>query len=216
MNPQAVHSHTWIKVGSISGISSIVLFAILVAATLPSYLEVFLVAYFGICFSLCGFGIHHLISLSKQSVLSQIASIFILISGLLFSLMLIIQLTFRGYLNDRYEEAIDDTSVETLNLIVRTIDPIQLSIQICNDFFVASALILFAIAMYRNTHFEKIWSISAMLIGIVLIGVKCYSFPYTPEEAGLPGVLGPIIALWFLLISIKCLISVTKLKKMSG
>ena len=198
-------SKQWIKTGATAGIIANLIFPLLICIPLPSFLEIFFVAVFGICFSLSGFAIHHLIKHEVQTIYTQIAALFIFVSGLLFNLMLVIQLTFKGYLNHYHSQITEPAETELLNLITKAVDPIQLAMQISNDFFIAGAMLLLAAAMYRHRFFGKIWSISAGVIAVSLIVVKCYAFPFAPQEIGIPYILGPLISLWFLAVCIQVL-----------
>lgn len=198
-------SKQWVVVSAVAGIIANLLFPILLFVSLPAYLEILFVAFFGICFSLCGFGIHHCLKHERPSVYSQIAALFVFVSGFLFNLMLVVQLTFKGYLDFFNSQATTSSEKDVLGLIAKTVDPIQLAMQISNDFFIATAMILFAIVMYRHSNFGKLWSIIGGVVAVMLIIVKCYAFPFTPEEVGIPYVLGPLISIWFLAVCIQCL-----------
>ncbi len=198
-------SNQWVLLGSISGIIANLLFLLLIFTTLPDYLEVFFASMFGIFYSLIGFGIHHFLKQGNATIFTQIAAIFMLISGLLFNMMLMIQLTFKGYLEIFRNEISKPEETELLNWITKTVDPIHLGIQFSNDFFTACAMILFSIVMFRHRFFGKVWSISGGIIAVALVIVKCYSFPMTPGEVGIPYILGPLISLWFLTACIQCL-----------
>lgn len=199
-------SNQWVLFGATSGIIANALFPILIFVPLPGFLEVFFAAMFGVCYSLLGIGIHHFLKQDQPTIFSQIAAVFILISGLLFNIMLMIQMTFKGYLNIFRGQVQTEEEIALLNWITKTVDPVHLGIQFSNDFFTASAMILLSIVMFRHYAFGKIWSFLGGAIAVALVVVKCYSFPMTPGEVGIPYVLGPLISLWFLAVCIKCLL----------
>ena len=92
-----------------------------------------------------------------------------------------------------------------LNWITKTVDPIHLSMQLSNDFFCGLAMLLFSYLMYSHSFFGKLWAVSGVVIALSLLIIKCYAFPFTPQEIGIPYVLGPAIALWFTAVCIQCL-----------
>jgi len=180
------------------------LFPILLLVSLPSPIEAFLAGIFGILFSLTGFALHHLMKYDKPTILTQIGALFIFIAGFLFNLMLMVQLTFKGYLENFYLKA-KTTNVEILDWITKTVDPIHLGMQFSNDFFTAIAMILFSVVMIKNRFFGKIWGLIGILIGVLLLIVKCYTFPLTTQNINTVLILGPLIAIWFTVICIQCL-----------
>lgn len=205
MNTSIILSKQWVLTGSIAGILSFILFPILLFIDLPSYLQIAFAILYGILFSFSGFAVHHLLKHKKPTILTQIAALFIFISGFLFNLMLTIQLTFRGYLAHYEKSTSTQEESELLDWIGKTVDPIHLAMQVSNDFFTGIAMILFSIVMYSHTYFGKAWAIAGTLIAVLLLGVKCWAFPMTPYELGFPFVLGPLLALWFLSVNIQCL-----------
>ena len=205
MNSQVSLSNQWVLIGTGAGIIANVLFPVLIFVPLPSYLEVFGAAMFGICYSLIGFGVHHFLKVHKPNLLSQIAALFILISGILFNVMLMVQLTFKGYLEIFYNQVQTKNETDLLDWITKTVDPIHLGLQFSNDFFTACAMILLGLVMFSHRSFGKIWSMTGISIAITLVVVKCYSFPMTPGEKGIPYFLGPLISIWFLAVCIQCL-----------
>ncbi|WP_422106816.1 helix-turn-helix domain-containing protein [Winogradskyella sp.] len=198
-------SYQWIKIGSFAGIISNLIFLLLIIVKLPIYLNFLFASLFGISFSLTGIAIHKLISLNKESILTKIAAIFIFVVGIMYMVMFNAQLTFNGYLEVYQSEVSKLDNIEFLNTLIKTIDSLQLSLQFSIDVLTALAMLLFASVMFKSKFFGKIWSISAVMIALALIGIKCYSFPQTPSEVGIPYVLGPSIALWFLITCIQCL-----------
>ena len=204
MKVEMILSRQWILVGAISGILANLLFPLLILVSLPDYLSIFLAELFGLLYSLTGFAIHHLMKYDRPSILTQIGALFIFVAGIIFNGMLAIQLTFKGYLH-HYQSQAEEQDIDLLNWIAKTVDPVHLGLQLSNDFFVAIAMLLFAIEMFNHRFFGKIWSLSGTLIALLLLGVKCYAFPFTPYELGFPYIFGPLVAGWFLGVCIQCL-----------
>jgi len=213
MNESKSLSIQWISTGAITGILSFILFPVLLISELPDYLTIPLVIMYGILFSLSGFAVHHLMKYHRATILTQLGALFVFISGFLFNLMLTVQQTFRGYLAHFREQVITEEETELLNWIMKTVDPVHLGMQVSNDFFTGSAMILFSVAMYRHPYFGKTWAISGTGIAVLLIAVKCWAFPMTPYELGFPFILGPMLAVWFLGVNIQCLRKRNQLKE---
>jgi len=198
-------SKQWVVIGAIAGIVANLLFPILLFVSISPAIEIFFVGMFGICFSISGFSIHHLLKYEKATILTQIAALFVFVSGFLFNLMLVVQQVFKGYLKHFNSQVITSQETEVLSWIEKAVDPIHLSMQLSNDFFCAIAMLLFGVVMYRHTLFGKLWGITGIIIAISLLVIKCYAFPFMPEEVGIPYVIGPIIAIWFLAVCVQCL-----------
>ena len=195
----------WVRLGSFSGILSTVLFLILILVELPPYLEFLLAGLFGISFSLLGFGIHHVLRLEKESVASLLGALFVFVAGVLFNLMLMMQLTFKGHLELNRKEILTLNNTQVVDQLINLTDSLQLGIQFSIDLFTACSLLFFSLPMRKHAFFGKFWGISGMLIAVSLIVVKCISFPLTPGELGIPYILGPMISLWFLAVCVQSL-----------
>lgn len=195
----------WVQLGSISGILSTVLFLILILVDLPIYLEFLFAGLFGISFSLLGFGVHHVLRLEKESVASLLGGLFVFVAGVLFNLMLMMQLTFKGHLELNRKEILALNNTQVVDQLINLTDSLQLGIQFSIDLFTACAILLFSLPMRKHALFGKAWGMSGILIAVSLVVVKCISFPLTPAELGIPYILGPLISLWFLAVCIKSL-----------
>ncbi len=200
----------WIKIGAFGGILANILYPVLLTVALPGPLEIFLAGLFGILISVSGFAVHYTLSRVQASAWTQLAALFVFAGGVILNLMLVVQLNFVGVLSHYQGQTKEKTALEILNWIGRTVDPIHLAMDVSWDFFLSLATIIFAIAMYRNALFGKLWSLTGGLAGAILLGVKCYYFPFTPYDMGLPYVFGPLVSLWYLAVCIQCL---TKLPK---
>lgn len=195
----------WIQFGSFSGIASTMLFLILILVDLPINLEFLFAGLFGILFTVVGFGIHHVLRVEKEGVASQLGALFVFVVGLLFNLMLMMQLTFKGQLEMNRSKILALMDTEVFDQWVNLTDSLQLGIQFSIDLFTASAMLLFSLPMWKHTAFGKPWALSGAIIAVSLVVVKCISFPLTPGELGIPYVLGPLISLWFLAVCVQSL-----------
>lgn len=205
MENQADLSRQWITTGAVAGILSNVLFVLLIAVPMPDALEIFVVGLFGLGFSLCGFAIHHTLKYEKPGILSQMGALFIFVSGFLFNLMLVVQQVFRGYMTHFLAQDISTRESEMLTWIRKAVDPIHLSMQLSNDFFYGTAMLLFSVVMYRHSAFGSVWAITGAGIAVSLWVIKCYASPFTPQEIGIPFIVGPLVALWFTAVCVQCL-----------
>ncbi|MEM8509233.1 MAG: hypothetical protein AAF717_15480 [Bacteroidota bacterium] len=193
----------WIRFGSFSGIVSTLLFLVLILVDLPISMEFLFAGLFGISYAPIGFGIHHMIKLESETVTSRLAALFLFVAGILFNVMLMMQLTFKGQLEIYQDEILALTDAQLFEQWITITDTLQLGIQFSIDLLTACALLLFCLSLYRHRSFGKLWAISGAFIAVSLVVVKCISFPLTPGELGIPYILGPLVVLWFLVVCIQ-------------
>ena len=205
MDISAERSKKWVVLGATSGVVANLLFPVMLLVPLPNYLELFLAGAFGVLFSLMGFGVHHLMAYHNRSAFTEAGAYFIFAGGLVFNLMLMIQLTLRGNLKllRQRMEGVNETA--SLDIIGEVVDLVHLGIQLSTDFFTAFGMILFSVAMLNHPLFGKRWGVPGLVLGVTLLVTKAYAFPLTPGEVGIPYVFGPLIAGWFLLVCLHCL-----------
>ncbi|MEO0571182.1 MAG: hypothetical protein AAF039_05705 [Bacteroidota bacterium] len=193
----------WIRLGSYSGIASTVLFLLLILVDMPMYLQFLFAGLFGISYALLGFGIDHAIRLEKETITSRLGALFVFVAGILFNVMLMMQLTFKGQLEMYQNEILELTHKELFDPWIGLMDTFQLGIQFSIDLLTACAMLFFSIDMFKHRFFGRPWAISGAIIAVSLVVIKCISFPLTPGELGIPYVLGPMISLWFLAVCIQ-------------
>ena len=196
-------SKQWIQVGCLSGILSTLLFLVLILVDLPLYLEFLFAGLFGVSYALIGFGIHHIVKLERETIASQLGALFVFVAGILFNVMLMMQLTFKGQLELYKDDILALTDAQLFDQWIHLTDTLQLGIQFSIDLLTACGMLLLALALWKHLAFGKPWALSGGIIAVSLVIVKCISFPLTPGELGIPFVLGPLISLWFLAICVK-------------
>ena len=203
MEKKMILSRQWIRVGCLSGIASNILFLLLILIDLPLYLEFLFAGLFGISFALIGFGVHHVIKMKVETVASRLGALFVFVAGILFNVMLMMQLTFKGQLEIYKDDILALTKSELFDQWIHLVDTLQLGIQFSIDLLTAGAMLLLALPMWKHITFGKPWALSGAIIAVSLVVVKCISFPLTPGELGIPFILGPLISLWFLAVCIQ-------------
>ena len=89
--------------------------------------------------------------------------------------------------------------------IWKSLDHIQLGIDLAWDLFIFLGTILFAINMYNHPKFGKIFSLTGVIVSSALILINILSFPIPPAEAKSID-LGPILGLWGLAVTVNILL----------
>ena len=196
MNDDKVIIISWIKLGIISGLLSSIIYPSLIFIPLPAALQVIFIMAWGPLLGLSAVGLYYFLSLHKKSVSSQIAVISQIVAGILVTLMLLIQ----SALMFSRPESIDAPS----KWIWNTINHIQLGIDVAWDLFIFLSTLLFALNMFNHPKFGKIFSLTGIILAILLISFNITTFPTPPAEAESFDV-GPLVGLWGLAVTINIL-----------
>ncbi|MDZ7267666.1 MAG: hypothetical protein ONB48_16405 [candidate division KSB1 bacterium] len=208
MNKENVLTFTWIKLGAIAGVIACVVYAIMAAVDMPRILTVAFAAAFGPLLSLASVGLYHLLKLHQKSVSTQIAAGANVIAGSIVNMMLIVQLAISISMRDYVDKAADAATKSTLELIWKAVDKVQLGLDVSWDVFIGIGTLLFAVNMLKHPRFGKILGGIGALLAVLLLGFNLYTFPIPPANADLID-FGPFVGLWYLIISIQMLRSLT-------
>ncbi len=183
----------WIKLGGVCGLASMIVFAIMVTTSLPDPAAATLAASFGPLFSLTSYGLYRLLSLNRNSVSLQIAAVSNIIAGALVTAMLLVQLAVRA----GGRAGVD-------NLLWTKFRRVDLGLDVAWDVYGVLGTFLFAWNMLQHPRLGRIFG----GIGLVLAGglgvLNLATFPTPPANAGLID-LGPLVALWYVAVSVQML-----------
>lgn len=193
MNNDAVNIKNWIKLGIICGLLVCVLYPSLVFVPMPIVLQAILVMAWGPLLGLSAAGLYYFIALHKKTVTLKIAVISQIIAGVLVTSMLLVQLA----INSSKPELFDASSEWAWN----SISQVHLGLDVSWDVYLFLGTILFAINMFNHPKFGKIFSITGIIISVLLISFNIISFPTPPADAGSVD-MGPFVGLWYLAVAI--------------
>lgn len=199
---------TWIKLGAIAGIIACVIYPLMIAVEMPTQLTVVCAAAFGPLLSLASVGIYHLLKLHQKTVTASIAAGANIIAGSIVNMMLVVQLAISISMRDYMDKAADAAAKSTLELIWKAVDKVQLGLDVSWDVFIGIGTLLFAVNMLTHPRFGKILGGAGALLAVLLLSFNLYSFPIPPANADLID-FGPFVGLWYLIISIQALRSLT-------
>ena len=208
MTKENALSLSWIKLGAISGIVACIIYPLMIAVEMPRLLTVLCAAAFGPLLSLASVGLYHLLKLQQKNAGVQIAAVANIIAGSIVNMMLVVQLAISISLRDYVDHATDAATKSTLELIWKAVDKVQLGLDVSWDVFIALGTLLFAVNMLTHPRFGKILGGIGALLAILLLGFNLYSFPIPPANAELID-FGPFVGLWYLIVSIQTLRSLT-------
>ena len=187
---------SWINTGIICGF--------LVSVIYPSLqfisnllLGVILATSMGILLSLASVGLYYFIQIHNKSITSKIALFSNIIAGAILTQMFLVQLAIRSSKPEILD--ISDKWIWT------TINHIHYGLDVAWDMYIFLGTILFAISIFQHPKLGKIFSITGILISLVMIITNIISFPIPPSEELID--FGPLIGLWYLGITIKITLS---------
>lgn len=134
-----------------------------------------------------------------DSLILQLAGLFAVVAFSFFCLMLVVQQSVRLFLRDYIAEAPDEAARETLRVVARGVNPVQLGIDVTFDIFICLSMVCFALVFSRRLPLGKIVGVSGVALALGLLFLNLATFPRPPADAGLLD-LGPFVALWWLAV----------------
>lgn len=193
------NNHTtlkWINIGIICGF--------LVSFIYPSLqfisnitLGVIIASSMGILLSLASVGLYYFIQIHKKSIAPKIALFSNIIAGAILTQMFLVQLAIKS----SKPEILD----ESVKWVWTTINHIHYGLDVAWDVYLFLGTILFAISIFRHPKLGKIFSLTGILISLLMIITNIISFPIPPERDLID--FGPIVGLWYLGITIRITLS---------
>jgi len=186
----------WINIGIICGFLVSVIYP-LIQFISNLLLGVILAASMGILLSLASVGLYYFIQIHKNSITSKIALCSNILAGLLLTQMFLVQLAIKSSKPEILDES--DKWVWT------TINHIHYGLDVAWDVYIFLGTILFAISIFQHPRLGKIFSVTGILISLVMIITNVITFPIPPSIDLMD--FGPFIGLWYLGITIKIILS---------
>lgn len=197
----------WVLVGGASGVVAAASYIALVATSPPSWLLLALITPYCVGLSLSGLGLGVLMRLHRPSVGAWIASRMLVVGGAIMTLMLIVQQTIVGYMGRYIAGAETETERDMLRAVDRGLGTVHLGMDVAWDIFLLAAAIPFSWHLLRHPRFGVLWGGPGLLLSAALVGVELWAFPVSPYEGGAPYLIGPLLAMWFLAVHVRSLMS---------
>jgi len=169
-------------------------------APLPEKIGLLLAFTFGPFFMMASYGTFHIIRHWKNSIVLQVGVLFNIVGTALVTLMLVVQQTSFAFHEEFKTQDRGSVTDEQLKWIFQEVNAIQLGIDLTWDIFISTGTILFSIAMWGHPVFGKIFSISGIAVGLLLLSFNMAYFPEPPGEAGSID-FGPLTALWYMVLT---------------
>ena len=177
---------------------------------MPLFPTLVLAGSFGCLFCVAAVGLYFFIGLEARTVSLQIGTLFNVVAGAMVTAMLITQMAIRSTVSDLSE--LELAVPELLPQIIRSIHSVQLGLDVVWDIFVCVGTFLVAANMTRHSRLGKGLAFSGMILVAALLILNLTTFPTPPGEAGLID-LGPLLGVWYLLVTIRIGLSLSWVKE---
>lgn len=178
----------WIKIGIVAGLAASVLYPTLILASLPVVLMATGAALLGPAIGIGSLGLHRLVRMRGNSVLSALGALHNVAAGCLFTAMALVQLAVR----------LPATGTGSPAPLVG----VWLGLDVAWDVYIGLGTAFFACAMIRHPRFGWPFFASGVGIAAAMLGLNLGTFPTPPAEAGLVD-LGPLVGLWYLVSTLR-------------
>jgi hypothetical protein len=140
-------------------------------------------------------GLYHVLAESGNLIVLQLAVLFNTLGAAIFTTMLLVQLAIGHQLRSVEQGAMDLASLRT------ALVGVQLGMDVAWDVFISLGTLLFAISMVRDARFGAILGIAGIVIAVALLILNLSTFPTPPAAKNLLD-LGPLLGLWYLVVTI--------------
>jgi hypothetical protein len=194
--------------GSISGLAGVA--AYFGAAFLPAVLPVSdgvvlaLAFAFGPLPGLSFLGLFHAIAAGNDGPALRFGVVLGILAGATVTTMLVVQVGNNIFLDQQLAEADAEVLKESARLVHRTVNRVQMLIDVAWDVFICSAGFLIGFSMFRHPAFGRILGGTGMVASAALLYLNLDTFPRGPAYAGSVD-LGPLLAVWFLIAYVRVL-----------
>jgi len=199
MNKQQISKQ--LLIGSIGSIIGLHCYIIAAAISMSPLLSFLLITIWPVTAIIFAHALYKYIAIEKQSISNQLAFLFTVIAFVLVYIMLSIQIGLKTGIIDMMNSATDNEK-ETLALILSSTNWVHLGIDLAWDMFLGTSMILLSIALKGHSKFKLWWAIPMLVLGLALIAVNLYTFPYPPAEKGIIDI-GPIIGVFMIVFAIR-------------
>ncbi len=148
--------------------------------------------------------LHRIFSANGRSAISDLALIFAVAGFMLLTAMVWAQMAARLGIADLQAQASSEADKASFKMILKSVRYVDLGLDVAWDFFIGTAFVLTGIAMRRVQGLGLPWGIPLSILGIILIVLNAWTFPWPPNTRGLFDI-GPYCAAFLLVLSFRFL-----------
>jgi hypothetical protein len=152
-----------------------------------------------IFFGFPGFGIaqwyllRNIISAEDRNTIGDLALIFATAGFTLLTAMALSQMAVRSGIAELQSQAASEAQGNELKMILKGVRFVDFGLDVAWDFFIGTAFILTGIGVRRVPSLGLVWGLPMSILGVLLIGLNAWTFPWPPNTRGLFDI-GPFCA----------------------
>ena len=179
-----------------ASLAFIAAYLLLIFAPLPDRGAAAVAALWGPLLAVASFGLGKLLEVPRRSSLVQLGVLFNLLASALVTAMLLVQIA---------------VGMKAQGKLSPELVAIWLGLDVAWDVYIGCGTLLLACAMFGHPRFRWPFGAAGVLAVAVLLVLNLATFPTPPGEAGLFDA-GPVVALWYLAVTIQMLRSLAWVK----
>lgn len=195
MNKDHLLSLSWMRIGAVCGLLSILSYLTAAFIPLPDTLSYAAAFAFGPLLAIGLRGLYSCLAADRRSPLLQIATIFGIAGGITVLLMLTTQQAIFATMKLAIDRAGEEAAANVYQKVDEGLNAVHLGIDVAWDVLISVAVILFGIGMIRHPRFGRVMGIVGIILGGLLLGFNLWYFPAPPATANSID-WGPFVALW--------------------
>ncbi len=192
---------TWARTGGVFGLLSVAGYLSVLFVPMPPALLRLVFFFLPLAGILWAVGLYRLLRARADGVILQAAALFGITGFAVMNMMAVVQNSIHVWIRKGAPAAADPATREMAEWVRRSVNAVQLGLDVSFDIFVLSSVILFGVAMMRHPRFGRAFGITGCAIAAVTLGLNLYTFPVPPEPD-----LGPFVGLWLLAVSLRMLV----------
>jgi hypothetical protein len=197
-------SRSLVSVGVAAGIAAGVMYPARTFLPLPDTLAVACFIYFGPFVTVGIVGLYPFLAKVRTSVPLALGTLFGAIAGVTNMTFAVVQLENLHYIRGYARAAATPEGREAWGNILNGVFTVQNGLNYVSDFFLDWCIFLLAWSMWTHPKFGKAFAIAGVVAAGAHFGMKAWTFPVPPSEAGLFDA-GPAVSVWFALVTLQVL-----------
>ncbi len=190
---------SWIRVGLAAGVLAMADYMLLQLLPGPDLLLLALVVAFAPLLAAGAVGLYQVAALHRPGVALQLGAGAVVVAGVVFTLVGLLQLAGRASLAEL------DAGGQA-GAARRAIEAVRIGFDLGWELGFALGAVLVAWALLHHPRFGWLYTAPGVVVGLAVVTVAFLAFPEDPVSAGFLD-LGPVLALWWLAVTARALLS---------
>ena len=193
-----------VKTGVGAGIAVSIMYPARTFIPLPDFVSTSFFVYFGPLLVVAFIGLYPFLAKPRTTVAAILGTAFGVIGGVANTMFAVVQMTNLHYIYGYIRSAETAPAKQEWRDILNGVFTVQNGLNYVSDLFIDWTAFMFAIVLWSHPKFSRIFSITGVIAAGFHFVMKAYSFPVPPGEAGLFDA-GPLVSIWFAVVTIQVL-----------